>query len=187
MGSLVTTAARASNDRAENAMSDAEFAAIVTMVREAAGIMLGGNKRELVFGRLNKRVQALGLRSFGDYIALLKGGQGEAERGEMINALTTNLTSFFRENHHFTFLAEEVFPHLLTANADKRIRIWSAACSSGEEPYSLAMTMNAALQRKGSWNARILATDIDTNMVATAQRGCYDAERASAIPAKFNA
>jgi chemotaxis protein methyltransferase CheR len=155
------------------------------MVRETAGIALGANKRELVFGRLNRRLRALGLRSFADYRALLDGPDGAAERGEMINAITTNLTSFFREPHHFKYLAEHVLPPLLASSLEGRLRIWSAACSSGEEPYSIALVLNKALAARRGWDARILASDIDTNMIATAERGCYDADQASGIPAAF--
>ena len=169
---------------AEAALGEADFHAIAAMVRGIAGIVLGPTKRELVFGRLNRRLRALGLPSFAEYRALLEGPDGEAERGEMINALTTNLTSFFREPHHFDYLAKEALPHLLRPDADRRLRIWSSACSSGEEPYSIAMTLHKALSGKGAWDARILATDIDTEMVRTAEAGCYDAERTRTIPAE---
>ncbi len=172
-------------ETAEAELTEADFGAIVAMVRETAGISLGASKRDLVFGRLNRRLRVLGLRSFADYCALLDSPDGAAERGEMINAITTNLTSFFREPHHFTFLANDILPTLLASQANRRLRIWSAACSSGEEPYSIAMVLNRALANKRGWDARILATDIDTNMIATAEAGCYDAERAAAIPADF--
>ncbi len=173
-------------ESAEAELTEADFGAIVTMVRETAGISLGASKRDLVFGRLNRRLRALGLRSFADYCALLDSPEGAAERGEMINAITTNLTSFFREPHHFAFLANDILPALLAASENRRLRIWSAACSSGEEPYSIAMVLNRALANKRGWDARILATDIDTNMIATAEAGCYDAERAAAIPTEFS-
>ncbi len=166
-------------------LTDTDFDAIVTMVRETAGISLGASKRDLVFGRLNRRLRALGLSSFAEYCALIDSPDGEAERGEMINAITTNLTSFFREPHHFRFLANDILPALLASSEQRRLRIWSAACSSGEEPYSIAMVLNRSLANKRDWDARILATDIDTNMIATAEEGCYDAERAAAIPAEF--
>ncbi len=168
---------------AEAVLDDADFCAIAAMVRGIAGIVLGPTKRELVFGRLNRRLRALGLRDFSAYRALVEGPDGEDERGEMINALTTNLTSFFREPHHFDFLARTVFPDRLRPGADRRLRIWSSACSSGEEPYSIAMTLHQALPRTGSWDARILATDIDTEMVRTAEAGCYALDRARTIPA----
>ena len=168
----------------EEELTDADFRTIVEMVRETAGISLGASKRDLVFGRLNRRLRALGLNSFTDYCAVLDSADGADERGEMINAITTNLTSFFREAHHFKFLASDILPALL-ASPERRLRIWSAACSSGEEPYSIAMVLHRALAGKRDWNARILATDIDTNMIATAEEGCYEAQRASAIPADF--
>ena len=166
-------------------INQADFVALAEMLKRSAGIVLGSNKRELVVGRLNRRLRALGLRSFADYIALLQGPDGKAEREEMVNALTTNLTSFFRETHHFRYLADHVLPKLLAEREDKRLRIWSAACSSGEEPYSIAMVLNRALANKPDWDARILATDIDTNMVAVGERGGYDPERVATIPAEF--
>ena len=166
-------------------LTDADFNAIVALVRDTAGISLGTNKRDLVFGRLNRRLRVLGLTRFTDYCALLDSADGAAERGEMINAITTNLTSFFREPHHFKFLASDILPALLASSERRRLRVWSAACSSGEEPYSIAMVLNRALAGKRDWDARILATDIDTNMIATAEEGNYEAQRANAIPADF--
>jgi chemotaxis protein methyltransferase CheR len=162
-----------------------DFAAITALVHDIAGIALGPSKRELVVGRLNRRLRVLGLQSFAEYRALLDDPAGAAERVELINALTTNLTSFFREPHHFSCLADTVLPELLAPAANGRLRIWSAACSSGEEPYSIAMVLAKKLAARRGWDARILATDIDTNMLRTAQDGCYDAERASTIPAEF--
>jgi len=169
---------------AEHGIAEADFRAIAEMLREDAGIVLNSNKRELVFGRLSRRLRALGLADFAAYRRLLEGPGGEAERGEMINALTTNLTSFFREPHHFAYLADTVLPELLRSSTQRRLRIWSAACSSGEEPYSIAMVVHKAMAGRG-WDARVLATDIDSNMVETARQGVYPADRASAIPAEF--
>jgi len=172
----------------EGCMTEADFRAIAGLLRDEAGIVLNANKRELVFGRLNRRLRVLGLRDFGAYCAYLKGPEGAVERIEMVNALTTNLTSFFREPHHFSYLADPVLSGLVqnaAAGAPARVRIWSAACSSGEEPYSIAMVLNKALQGKGQWDARVLATDIDSNMVATARQGTYPAARATGIPAEY--
>nr|WP_321986572.1 protein-glutamate O-methyltransferase CheR [uncultured Lichenicoccus sp.] len=174
----------------EESLSQADFDAIRSMVHRIAGISLGDSKRELVFGRLQRRLVALGLHSFSQYRALVDGSGGEAERVEMINALTTNLTSFFREPHHFTFLAEILDGRLRSAD-NRRLRIWSSACSSGEEPYSIAMVAHQSLLKAGALlgvrrcDARILATDIDTNMIERAIAGCYDAERAATIPPQF--
>ena len=135
--------------------------------------------------RDHRRLRVLGLKSFTEYRALLEGADGAAERGEMINAITTNLTSFFREPHHFAYLAAPVLADLLREAPQRRLRIWSAACSSGEEPYSIAMVLQKALQNKANCDARILATDIDSNMVEAAQQGVYPASRASNIPPEY--
>jgi chemotaxis protein methyltransferase CheR len=171
----------------EGRLTEQDFRALAAIVRSTAGIMLGPNKRELVFGRLNRRLRALGLETFTQYRKILDGPLGDAERVEMINAITTNLTSFFREPHHFSFLGASVIPELLKTCTDRRLRIWSAACSSGEEAYSIAMVLQRALAAKGSWDARILATDIDTNIVRIAQNGQYDAERTATIPRDYAA
>jgi chemotaxis protein methyltransferase CheR len=169
----------------EGEITPEDFQAIARMLRDAAGIELGSNKRELVFGRLKRRLRVLGLANFAEYRAYLAQPDSEAERGEMVNALTTNLTSFFRESHHFTHLAKDVLPNLLKSNGNRRLRIWSSACSSGEEPYSIAMVLHKALQGKPGWDARILATDIDTNMIARGQAGVYEADRIDTIPAEY--
>jgi chemotaxis protein methyltransferase CheR len=157
-----------------------DFNAIAALVREVSGIVLGASKQDLVHGRLRRRLVALGLRSFAEYRQVLAGPDGDAERVRMINAITTNLTAFFREGHHFDILAEELLPRL--PRGSRRLRIWSAGCSSGEEPYSIAMTLHRALPDLSAWDARILATDIDTDMVATAAAGRYGPDRTQAIP-----
>lgn len=159
-------------------LTEEDFSAFVAMVREASGIALTPSKRDLVYGRLRRRLRALRLDSFADYRAVLDGEDGAAERVRMINAITTNLTSFFREPHHFETLGRDVLPSL----SDRRLRIWSAGCSSGEEPYSIAMTMIDAVPDLAGRDARILATDIDTDMVATAAAGRYGMERLRGIP-----
>ncbi len=101
----------------------------------------------------------------------------------MVNAITTNLTGFFREPHHFETLARNIIPELARSNSHgRRLRIWSAGCSSGEEPYSIAMTVLSALPQRNQWDALVLATDIDTNMVATGQAGLYDGVRTEPVP-----
>jgi chemotaxis protein methyltransferase CheR len=183
---MSATAPRAGAKPMEASLSTEDFNAIAAMLRDIAGITLGPNKRDLVFGRLNRRLRALGLQDFTQYRHYLDGPDGADEVREMINALTTNLTSFFREGHHFDCLANQALPWAMANNPNRRLRLWSAACSSGEEPYSIAMVLARALSGKGAWDARILATDIDTNMVATAQAGCYDADRAGTIPEVFS-
>jgi chemotaxis protein methyltransferase CheR len=164
-------------------LSDREFEEIRRLVREQTGISLAESKRELVYSRLVRRLRRLSLRSFADYLELL--GRGEAtELEEFTNAITTNLTSFFREGHHFEFLADTVFPALEKRNAGaRRLRIWSAGCSTGEEPYSIAIALQEAMARFRGWDVRILATDLDSQVVAHAQAGEYKGERFDKMPA----
>ena len=164
-------------------LEQSEFSTIAAMLYKEAGITLGPTKRDLVQGRLARRLRALGCADFAAYIALVQGSDGFAERRQMINALTTNLTGFFREQHHFDFLGDEILPQLsrLREGAKRRLRIWSAGCSSGEEPYSIAMTVHSRLPDIDRWDAKILATDIDTDMVASGQAGNYDASRAERV------
>ncbi len=161
----------------EYPLSDAEFDQIRTLVRQHTGIALADSKRELVYSRLTRRLRQLRLRSFRDYIGLLDDAD-TPELEEFTNAITTNLTSFFREKHHFDFLAESVFPELEKRNAaSRRLRVWSAGCSTGEEPYSLAMTLLDSMARFKGWDVRILATDLDSRVLSYANAGDYPAER----------
>jgi chemotaxis protein methyltransferase CheR len=168
----------------EFGFQERDFQKIAKLVKEQAGIVLGERKRDLVYGRLSRRVRALGFNDFSDYCDHLEGPEGESERGMMVNAITTNLTGFFREPHHFEFLHKEVLANLVKSRSgsDRRIRIWSAGCSSGEEPYTIAMTVRSALGDDTRWDAKILATDIDTQMVAAAKAGRYAMDRAASIP-----
>lgn len=145
------------------------------IVRQHTGIKLGENKRQLLSSRLQKRMRALKIASYGDYWTYLNENL-DAELGEFVNAITTNLTSFFRENHHFEFLRE----FFDSAPAGRSLRIWSAGCSTGEEPYSIAMVFRESGAPARRVSLRLEATDIDTQCVAVAQRGVYglDAVRA---------
>lgn len=161
-----------------------DFQRIRTLLYQHAGITLADSKRELVYGRLVRRLRQLRLASFSDYLELVDAG-GSAEIQQFCNALTTNLTAFFREQHHFDWLAQTCLPALLTRNAAaRRIRIWSAGCSTGEEPYSIAMTLLEALGDLRGWDIRILATDIDSEVLARAQQGVYDAERVARMDSR---
>jgi len=162
----------------EYEFSDQDFQRIRRMVHQHTGIALSDSKRQLVYGRLSRRLRALRLRAFDTYLARVEDGDAD-ELQQFRNAITTNLTSFFREDHHFDFLANQVLPHLESQNRDsRRIRIWSAGCSSGEEPYSIAMVLlESARHLLGNWDVRILATDIDTNMLEYARRGIYSSDR----------
>ena len=159
-------------------LTDKEFNQIRKLVIEHTGISLSDAKRNLVYSRLSKRLRKLNIESFGSYIRLLETSAGKDELVNFTNAITTNLTSFFREKHHFDFMKSDVLPNLLKVNADsKQIRIWSAGCSTGEEPYSIAMAIRELISESQNWDIRILATDLDTNVLAHAKAGVYALER----------
>jgi chemotaxis protein methyltransferase CheR len=161
-----------------------DFEALRKLVKEITGINLSDQKRELVYGRLARRLRALHLRTFAEYRDLLA-SDGGREIGEFCNAITTNLTSFFRESHHFDYLREQVLQPLAADRAaSRRLRIWSAGCSTGEEPYSIAMTVLESIPDLRTWDIKILATDLDSDVLAKAQRGIYAAERVRAIGAQ---
>lgn len=159
--------------------SDKDFKRVKSLVYDFAGIDLNESKKNLVYNRLAKRIRFLQMNRFSEYLDYVE-EVGEEEFVNLINAITTNLTFFFRENHHFEYLANQVIPHLLAKNkASKKIRIWSAGCSTGEEPYSLAIILKEAVP--AGWDARVLATDLDTTVVETAQRGVYNIERLKGV------
>lgn len=161
----------------EFVFTDEHFDLLRQLVKQYAGISLNDTKRQLVYGRLARRIRVMNLPGFDDYCALVR-NEDSTEIESFINAITTNLTSFFRESHHFDYLAQQVVPTLLQQNAaSRRIRIWSAGCSSGEEPYSIAMTLLDALGSHCDWDIKVLATDIDSNMVATAAAGIFPPNR----------
>lgn len=162
-------------------LGDAEFEFIRHVIAENAGIVLGPNKRQLVQGRLARRLRELHLPSYESYCDHVR-NSGPEELVGLINALTTNVTSFFRENHHFEALAKYMLPEALERNRQsRRIRIWSAGCSSGEEAYCIAMVAREALPTGQKWDLKILATDIDSDVVATAQRGIYPTDRLASV------
>ncbi len=143
---------------------------------ERTGIVVSDDKYDMFYSRLSRRVRKLGLRDFGEYCDLIRNETQDQEVLELVNAITTNLTAFFRENHHFDYLANTVLPDLMRRNAhSRRIRIWSAGCSTGEEPYSLAITLRENLPP--DWDAEILATDIDSNVLQKAAGAVYPEER----------
>lgn len=176
-----------SEDEREFVMRDEEFRMIARIIYDHAGIVMGDKKKELVYSRLARRLRRMGLRDFSEYTDLLNGPQGDAERGNLINALTTNHTHFFREEHHFKFLRDVCVPYWKERadhSGDRTLRLWSAGSSTGEEPYSIAMTLADALAPSGSWNWKLLATDIDTQVLATCKAARYNRRAASQIPAQ---
>jgi chemotaxis protein methyltransferase CheR len=162
-------------------LGDTEFEFIRHVIGENAGIVLGPNKRQLVQGRLARRLRELHLGSYEEYCDHVR-NSGPEELVGLINALTTNVTSFFRENHHFEALASYMLPEAFQRNRQsRRLRIWSAGCSSGEEAYCIAMVAREAMPPGQKWDLKILATDIDSEVVATAQRGVYPLDRSVSI------
>ncbi len=159
-------------------LTDRDFGKICRLVGERTGIVLSEAKRDMVYGRLSRRLRSLGLRQFSDYLQMLESGD-ETELVEFTNAITTNLTAFFREPHHFEFLSRTLLPALIGSKSRKRLRVWSAGCSSGEEPYTLAMCLRETVP--ADWDVKILATDLDSNMVARGKQGVYTADRVEGL------
>ncbi|MDX1975548.1 MAG: protein-glutamate O-methyltransferase [Rickettsiales bacterium] len=170
----------------EFAFSDREFRFLAELANKKTGIQLPPQKRDMVYSRLTRRLRALKLTSFAQYCDLVSGPAGEEEMGHLVNAITTNLTHFFREGHHFEHLRDYVLQPLIKGGS-RKLRIWSAGCSSGMEPYSIAMTVKHTLKDVAAWDAKILATDIDTNMLARGQKGEYTADEYGSIPAEYRA
>jgi chemotaxis protein methyltransferase CheR len=166
-------------------LNDKDFKFVCEYAYDVAGIVLGESKKEMVYRRLTRIVKDKKLRSFTEYCEILRINP-ETEKDYFINAITTNLTSFYRESHHFDFLAKKEFPKLLEKNKhEKRVRLWSSACSTGEEPYSLAITAFESFTRVlSTWDVKILATDIDSNVLAQAKSGIYDKRRIEDLPAE---
>ncbi len=170
----------------EFVFTEGDFRQIAAMVHGDAGIALPDAKATLVYSRLAKRLRALGLESFKDYCALVAGRDGVDERQRMLAALTTNVTRFFREPHHFDHLRQQLLPSLIgAARSGGKIRLWSAACSSGQEPYSMAMALLAAMPDAAQHDVRILATDIDPNVVAEAREGVYADNLLAGVPDEY--
>jgi chemotaxis protein methyltransferase CheR len=163
-------------------LGDADFQFLRDFVYQHCGISLSEQKRQLVQGRLLRRLRALGLKDFGSYCERLR-QDPEDELGDLASAISTNVTSFFREMHHYDLLVEQLLPRWLdTKPPGGRLRIWSAGCSTGEEPYALAMVLAEALERTGSpIDARILATDLSPQALETAREGTYPLERMGGV------
>lgn len=158
----------------EFAFTDADFERVRKLIYQQAGISLTESKRQMVYSRLGRRLRALGMQRFDDYLSLVQSGD-PAEKEAFVNALTTNLTSFFREPHHFPILAE----HARRARGREYV-LWCSASSTGEEPYSIAITLLEALGADAP--VRILATDVDTNVLDKAEQGVYPLERVEKMP-----
>lgn len=155
----------------EFAFTSADFETVRDLIYRRAGITLSPVKRDMVYSRLARRLRVLGLSSFSEYLAFLKSGRDESEWEAFTNALTTNLTSFFREAHHFPLLAEH-----LAQRRGRPLSIWCCASSTGEEPYSIAITVAETLGTSDT-SVKIIASDLDTNVLEKARAGVYPLER----------
>lgn len=171
-----------------NDLTDALFQKIAAYVYQVCGINLTERKRELVNTRIGKIIREKGLKGFHDYYdQLIADTSGEAV-SELMNAISTNLTSFFRESKHFDYLEKELIPALhakAVKSGNLRFRAWSAGCSTGAEVYTMAMVVVNALPEIVGWNAKFLATDIDTNVMQTGARGVYNKEMIKPVPLSY--
>lgn len=167
----------------EFAFTQKDFRQIADILYADSGIHLIDAKAPLVYSRLGKRLRQLGLSRFSEYCQLLEGPDGAGERAALLSALTTNVTRFFREPHHFDALKKQVAESLAPiARAGGRVRLWSAGCSNGHEPYSMAMVLLAELPEAADLDIRILATDIDPLVVDRARAGLYSSEDVEPVP-----
>jgi chemotaxis protein methyltransferase CheR len=165
----------------EFTFTQADFDFLRGLVYDHAGIVVDEKKHDMLYARLARRLRALNLKTFAQYREYLRTHEDE-ELTNLINAVTTNLTSFFREPHHFDYLGRVVLPELLHRNEHtRRIRLWSAGCSTGEEPYSIAMVLEEVIPPWLEWDVKILATDVDTQVVEIARQGVYWEDRLNGV------
>lgn len=165
-------------------LSDRDFRRFSNLVYEKCGINLHNGKKALVHTRLGKRLRDGGFRDFDDYYRFVRERDNQEELVQLLDAISTNLTSFFREEKHFAFLREQLFPSYVKRK-QKRIRVWSAGCSSGEEPYSLAMSFFEYFGLNGQVEIRIFASDISTKVLSKARTGVYGWDRVSNLKQPF--
>lgn len=165
------------------AMTEKDFRRFSSLIESTCGIRMPDIKKHMLESRLRKRLRSLEMHSFRDYYEFLTSPEGrQVEMVPMIDAVTTNKTDFFREPGHFTYLTEKVLPELLPAMSSNRVKIWSAGCSSGEEPYTLAMILSEYARAREHFNFTILATDICTSVLEAAHRGIYEEEKIAPVP-----
>jgi len=165
-------------------LTDGDFERISRLVYDQCGINLQEGKKELVRARLGKRMRTGQFRSFRDYYQYVVQDASGEEMVHLLDSISTNFTYFFREEKHFEFLRSNFLPELMATRKPKagKIRVWSAGCSSGEEPYSLAITLLEVLQNSMGWTIEILGTDISTKVLKTAAAGIYPSERIRSVP-----
>jgi chemotaxis protein methyltransferase CheR len=166
-------------------LSDREFRRFSALIHEASGIKLPPIKKTMLSSRLTKRLRALGMGSFSTYLEYVLSAVGrEQEFIQLLDVVSTNKTDFFREPDHFAFLAEKILPEYLREGRGlrRRLRVWSAGCSSGEEPYTLAIVLSEFAASNPGFDFSILATDISTRVLADAERAIYSNERLASVP-----
>jgi chemotaxis protein methyltransferase CheR len=162
--------------------TEQDFYVLRELINRHTGICLSEAKKELVYSRLTRRLRQLKLKSFATYCQLLQSDASGGELVHFINAVTTNLTAFFREPHHFEYLCRSLMPELAAKKAGRqRYRFWSAGCSTGEEPYSMAMCIRESLPAQNYYDIKILATDLDSSVLDVAISGLYTAEKLKTI------
>jgi len=165
------------------------FAQFQALIYKETGIWLGTHKSALLAGRLSRRLRLLGLPSMAEYYRLVTQADQQQERATMIDCITTNETHFFREPQHFALLSQRIFPRwqkeAAAGDRPKRIRIWSAGCSTGEEPYSLAMMLSKYFPAEAQWDIQILGTDISNRVLEKCAAATYPVDKASEIPKDF--
>lgn len=162
-------------------MADEDFKRLAALAYDISGIVLGDHKKELVYSRISRRIRKLGLNDFSQYCQHLEYNQA-SEVNEFVNSITTNLTSFFRESHHFEYLAKEIIPSW--KNSKKPIRIWSSACSTGPEPYSIAITLHKNMS-VSNVDIKILATDLDSDVLKKGRSGVYPLNEIEQLPRDY--
>ena len=167
----------------EESLSSRDFGRLASFVYAEAGICLGPEKHTMLEGRLRRRLRELRIDSYRHYCEYLFGPEGlKEEKLRFLDAVTTNKTDFFREPGHFDFLLERALPEMLARAEGRPLRVWSAGCSSGEEPYTLAMLLSEYAESHPGFRFRILATDLSTRVLAKAELGVYSSEAAEAVP-----
>jgi chemotaxis protein methyltransferase CheR len=166
----------------EKRLSTSEFAQLASFSKREFGLNLSENKMPLVFSRLSKRLEERKVANFSEYLKILNAQNEHEERQELVSALTTNVTRFFREAHHFETLKSRLYELKHHIEKGKRVRVWSAGCSSGQEPYSIAATILSVYPDALKLDIKVLATDIDPKIVAKAKSGLFRREKKVEIP-----
>ncbi|MEG0189605.1 MAG: protein-glutamate O-methyltransferase CheR [Lachnospiraceae bacterium] len=166
-------------------ISERDFIRLVTFVKKDYGIDLS-KKRQLIMGRLSNTIMAMGFASFNEYVDFIISKKSPDDLESMLNKLTTNYTYFMREKTHFDFLRDTILPYLVSKKKDRVLSIWSAGCSSGQEPYTISMILKEYLGAQASgWDTRVLATDISQNALKAAKNAVYDEESLKDLPSDW--